>query len=110
MTDRPRMRFGDLVPYETPRTLDALHGPAHGTVAAPPNINTSPNPLYDIDQPGQRKALYTATVRDGYPRQQESILNRDILLQLWATLTLPPRCRDIWNARFPALAAIRSTE
>lgn len=96
-------RYADYVPYYTPARLDDLCGPAVGSVIAPPNISTAPDPGYDLAVPGQVRALYSATVRDGNQEQQEALLNKDVLTRLWPELNLPARCRSIWETEFPQL-------
>lgn len=67
-------------------------------------IDTSPDPVYDLTDAGQRWSLYSAIVRDGLASEQAALLNRTMLVELWADLNLPTRCRAIWEARFPELA------
>lgn len=97
-------RFEQTIPYDTPESLDELHGPTSGAVRVRPRIDTSPDPVYDLADPGQRWSLYSAVVRDGLPSEQAGILNRSVLLVLWAELNLPARCREVWEDKFPELA------
>ncbi len=46
----------------------------------------------------------SVTVQRGRGFEQAVILNREILVELWAELSLPARCRAIWEAKFPELA------
>lgn len=96
-------RFEQTIPYETPTSLDELRGPTSGTVRVRPRIDTSPDPVYDLSVPGQRWNLYSAVVRDGLSSEQASLLNRTFLIDMWAELNLPVRCRAIWEAKFPEL-------
>ena len=96
--------FEQTIPYEAPESLDELHGPTSGIVRVRPHINTSPNPIYDLSKPAQQWSLYSAVVRDGLARDQVALLNRGMLLALWADLNLPARCRSIWEGKFPELA------
>ena len=100
----PGFRFEQTIPYDTPESLDELRGPTSGTVRVRPHINTSPDPVYDLDRPSQQWSLYSAVVRDGLPSEQSALLNREVLLVLWPDLNLPARCRAIWEAKFPELA------
>jgi len=86
--------------------LDALHGPTSGTVRVSAHICTAPEPVYDVDCPKQRWALYSAVVRDGLAEEQAALLDRAMLLELWPDLNLPRRCRETWTGRFPALALL----
>lgn len=102
-------RFEQTIPYDLPESLDELRGPTSGTVRVRPHINTSPDPVYDLAKPSQQWSLYSAVVRDGLPSEQVAILNRGMLLALWAELNLPARCRAIWEGKFPELAAASQT-
>ncbi|MDR1807645.1 MAG: hypothetical protein LBR33_07015 [Propionibacteriaceae bacterium] len=99
----PRVRYGDLIEYDTPDSLDDLHGPVTGTVRVKPHIDTSPNPVYDLTDPARLRSLYGRLVRDGTPREQVALLNKSTLFRLWPDLTLPERCRTTWTLRFPQL-------
>ena len=99
-------RFEQTIPYDTPNSLDELHGPTAGTVQVRPRIDTSPDPVYDLADPNQRWSLYSAVVRDGLSTEQTEILNRVLLVGLWAELNLPARCRAIWESKFPELAEV----
>lgn len=99
-------RFEQTIPYATPKSLDELRGPVSGIVRVRPHINTSPDPVYDLDKRSQRWSLYSAVVRDGLGEDQATLLDRETLLRLWPDLNLPARCRKIWEDEFPELAEI----
>lgn len=48
---------------------------------------------------------YQATLREGRVVDQVGILNKDLLVQIWPALMLPVRVRELWENRFPELAA-----
>lgn len=96
--------FEHTIPYDSPASLSDLRGPTSGSVRVRPRIDTSPDPVYDLTDAGQRWSLYSAVVRDGLASEQATLLNRTVLVELWAELNLPTRCRAIWEARFPELA------
>lgn len=98
-------RFEQTIPYDVPSSLDDLAGPRTGVVELGGHIDTSPHPMYDLDDSDQVWALYTRVVRDGTLRDQRAFLDRDLLLELWPSLLLPVRCRSRWETRFPELAA-----
>lgn len=102
---QPRIRFADTIPYQKPDSLDDLHGPRTGTVRVSSHICTSPDPVFDVADPGQRWGLYSATVRDGMPYEQVELLDRDWLIEMWPDLNLPTRCRAEWEELFPELVA-----
>jgi hypothetical protein len=99
-------RFERTIPYQTPGSLADLRGPSTGRVRVRPRIDTSLDPVYDVSDPGDRWGLYSAVVRSGLRHEQETILNRDLLLAGWADLNLPVRCRAIWESAFPELAEV----
>lgn len=82
-------RFEQTIPYDTPESLDELHGPTAGTIRVRPHINTSFEPVYNLAEPSQQWSLYSAVVRAGLPSEQAAILNRGMLLALWPDLNLP---------------------
>ncbi len=96
-------RFADHVPYATPGSLDELQGPTSGVVRVRPHLNTSQDPTYDLGDPGELRALYSAVVRDGSAHDQRTLLHGPTLERLWPDLVLPRRCRDVWTDRFPHL-------
>lgn len=101
--DPSRMTYAMLKPYDTPDSLDDLHGPTTGVIRVAPNINTSPRPVYDLDNPDRLRMLYMAVLGEGYTDQQVALLDKATLVRLWPDLFLPIRCRQIWEAKFPEL-------
>lgn len=98
-----RVLYKDIVPYETPSSLSALRGPASGLLELPITVHWGPRRVVDLDQPAQLRAAYRAIVREGTAEDQEALLNESLLRQVWPTLTLPDRCRQLWEQRFPDL-------
>ena len=96
-------RYADHIPYNTPDSLDDLHGPTSGQVRVPPHICTAPNRVYDVAEASQRWSLYIKVVQSGTAEEHAELLDRDTLIELWPTLILPDRCRAIWEAAFPEL-------
>lgn len=106
MTDHTgRVLYKDIVPYDTPTALTALRGPATGILEVPLTVHWGPRRRFDLDDPRDVHAAYRAIVREGTTAVQEQLLNVDVLRRLWPELMLPPRCRSIWEDRFPELAA-----
>lgn len=99
-----RVLYKDLLPYDTPSTLDALRGPAGGLLDLPIVVHCGPRRSVDLAGPGQRRAAYQAIVREGSTEMQEALLNCTLLHDIWAELMLPDRCRAVWEQRFPELA------
>lgn len=98
-----RVLYRDIVPYETPATLDALAGPATGALELPVTVHWGPRRVFDLNDPALRRAAYRAIVREGTPEVQELLLNAGVLRDLWSDLILPERCRAVWEERFPEL-------
>lgn len=99
-----RILFKDVVPYDTPSSLAALRGPAHGALELPLAVDWGPQRRYDLSQRHDVEAAYQALVREGTPQIQEALLNETVLRRVWPALMLPERCRDTWERRFPDLA------
>lgn len=100
-----KILFRDIVPYEVPSSLSALHGPATGVIELPITVHWGPRREFDLGDDGQRRAAYRAIVREGTPDDQERLLNERLLRREWAELVLPERCRATWEAAFPDLAS-----
>jgi hypothetical protein len=99
-----KVLYRDIVPYETPSSLDALHGPASGLLEVPVTVHWGPRRVFDLDEPASLRAAYRAIVREGTPDVQEALLNAELLRATWGELVLPERCRRTWEDRFPVLA------
>lgn len=102
-----RVLYRDIVPYEVPSSLDALHGPATGMLELPITVHWGPRRVFDLDRPGLRRAAYRAIVREGTAADHEDLLNPGLLKQVWPDLVLPERCRTLWETAFPELAGPR---
>jgi len=104
MTDK--VLFRDIVPYEVPSSLAALHGPSSGLIELPITVHWGPRRRYDLDDGQQATFAYQQIVREGTPAIQEALLNQRLLRHVWHKLVLPERCRATWRAVFPELAAL----
>lgn len=100
-----RVLYQDVIPYETPSSLAALHGPRGGVVTLPLSVYWGPEPTVDLSTPQGVEKVYENVVREGSHDVQEALLNTDLLRRIWPQLRLPKRCRDSWEARFPELVA-----
>lgn len=102
-----RVFFRDVKPYEAPASLDELGGPASGVVDLPHSVLWAPGGgSIDLDQPGGVGLAYRAVLAEGTVADQVRILNRSLLLRVWPDLLLPSRVRELWEGRFPELAAL----
>ncbi len=97
--------YKDVVPYDAPASLASLRGPATGVVELPVTVHWGPQRGWDVSVPGQAVFAYQQLVREGTPEVQEALLDAGLLRSLWPRLILPERCRALWEARFPELAA-----
>ena len=57
----------------------------------------------DVDDAGGRRMAYQALLTEGRVAEQERLLNRDRLIELWPVINLDQRVRDLWETRFPEL-------
>lgn len=103
VTRKSRGRFRDLKPYCAPESLEVLRGPT--TVASICRTGCASGPT---------AAEWTSTIRAGAawptrrcrPRgaaDQERLLNRRRLIEMWPLLNLDRRVLDLWEGRFPEL-------
>jgi len=98
-----RVLYQDVIPYETPRSLDALRGPAAGVVILPRSVYWGPDPSANLDTRSGLHKAYRNLIREGTGELQEALLNADLLRRVWPGLALPHRCRALWESRFPDL-------
>jgi hypothetical protein len=109
--DRPlgsQVSYGDHKPYVVASRLGDLRGPTEGTVTLPHHIDWSGRAIYDLGRPARLASMYKAVLNDASTvRDLREWLNKRALIELWPTLWLPPRLRELWESRFPVLAARR---
>ena len=99
-----RVRFRDVKPCHAPTTLDALRGPYHGLIDLPHGVRWQEDRVgIDVDHLGGRRMAYQALLTEGRVAEQERLLNRDRLIELWPVINLDQRVRDLWETRFPEL-------
>ena len=99
-----RVRFRDVKPCHAPTTLDALRGPYYGLIDLPHGVRWQEDRVgIDVDDMGGRRMAYQALLTEGRVAEQERLLNRDRLIELWPVLNLDQRVRDLWETRFPEL-------
>ena len=101
----PRGHYRDNTPYDAPAQLGELRGPPAGRSGWPINVYWGPNREVDLDSESDVIKAYQANLREGCVVDQVEILNRDLLVQIWPELILPVRVRELWENRFPELAA-----
>jgi hypothetical protein len=63
----------------------------------------SPERSVDLDIPGGITMAYQAILSEGTSKEQEDLLNENVLYRYWNDLVLPVRVRTLWETRFPAL-------
>lgn len=95
--------YQDVIPYETPSSLDALRGPVGGVVILPRTVYWGPDPTADLDTRSGLHKAYRNLIREGTREVQEALLNKVLLRQVWPDLALPQRCRAQWESLFPDL-------
>lgn len=90
-------------------TLDDLQGPTAGTVTLPHHLDWSGHANYDLNKAPRLASMYKAVLNEASNvRDLSAWLNARLLIQLWPTLWLPPQLRQLWEQRFPELAATRA--
>lgn len=94
------------MPYDVPSSLDALHGPDTGILELPITVHRGPQHGYDLASPHEAVFAYQQIVREGTTADQETLLNRDLLVRAWSELILPERCQALWEATSPELATV----
>ena len=97
-----RARYQGRLPF----TLDALSGPARGTVQLPPHVAWSGQTAFDLDRPKPCMHMYRIVLAEGQRDDVTAYLNQDLLISQWPVLrTLISRTvRDVWESAFPQLA------
>lgn len=105
VTLEPRIRFRDLKPYYAPEFLETLRGPYHGRIDLSHRVRWQADCReVDIDDPGGgRRIAYQALLAEGRADDQERLLNRRRLVEMWPLLNLDRRVLDLWEGRFPEL-------
>ena len=85
--------------------LDDLRGPLTGRHRLPRHLDCSACHLYDFDDPQWRELAYrTVLMEAGTAADLTDWLDRQMLLDAWPELYLPPFVRAAWQRRHPELA------
>lgn len=101
-------QHGDTIPYVVPDSLDDLQGPTSGVVELPQAIDPLTGTRYNLDNLDEQVSMYSRVISEASRTDELArYLNRDVLVQLWPSLTLSRFCVRKWNARFSELAAVR---
>jgi hypothetical protein len=88
--------------------LSDLVGPRYGVVDLPLGMDWSQQRRYDLDRDDERRLLYETVLNEALHLEDlHGLLNRELLVDLWPSLWLPRRVRDLWESRFPELSARR---
>ncbi len=93
--------------------LRMLQGPESGIVGLPEWLHWSGGDsaaVFDLDDPRQRPAMYTAVLREaGTPEDLQEWLNAGLLVELWPRLVLPKTVREAWEEQHPVLLEARAS-
>lgn len=96
-------------PYVVADSLENLHGPTHGMVTLPRHLDWSGDPTYNLDKAARLASMYKTVLNEAATVDDlDTWLDKQMLLQVWPTLWLPPRLRQMWEHRFEVLAATRA--
>lgn len=98
-----RIRMRDIKPYSLPPTLSVLSGPRSGRVPIRHAVRWVGNGTLNVDDRGDLITAYQAVLAEGQVSDQMKIINPALLCELWPTLHLDPRVRQLWEDRFPEL-------
>ncbi|THG27310.1 transcriptional regulator [Bifidobacterium pseudolongum] len=102
-----RVRLRDIKPYFCPDRLEDLHGPYSGRVTLPHAVRWAPGGgVADLDTYGGTRMAYQALLAEGQLDDQQKYLNARKLVEIWPYLNMDRRVRNLWEGRFPQLAAI----
>lgn len=98
------LRYVDVRPYTVPEILEQLAGPDRGEVHSPTALTGAPRRSYRLDVEHDAELLYRTVIREASTVDELArYLNVAVLKQMWRRLVLPPRCRTLWEQRFPEL-------
>ncbi|MEV4131213.1 hypothetical protein AB0J72_03510 [Dactylosporangium sp. NPDC049742] len=101
--------FSERKPYVVADDLDELRGPTSGTIVLPHHLDWSGNAEYVLDRPARLASMYRTVLAEAATKDDlRTWLDGTLLIQLWASLWLPPPLRRRWEDRFPELAAARA--
>jgi hypothetical protein len=94
-------------PYTVPERLEYLTGPDRGEVQPPPTLTGALRRSYRLDDEHDVELLYRTVIREASTVDELArYLNADVLKECWSRMVLPPRCRTLWEQRFPELAIL----
>lgn len=100
--------YGARKPYVIADSLGGLHGPTSGSVTLPRHLDWSGDAVYNLDKPARLASMYKTVLNEAASVDDlNAWLDKQTLLQVWPSLWLPPRLRQLWEHRFAALAATR---
>lgn len=98
------MTHENTIPVFIIDDLEELEGPASGVVTLPIELDWSPAPTYDLDQPRRVLTMYATVLREAHSEEELArYLNADILRAVWGELRLPSFVRASWESAHPEL-------
>lgn len=103
MTEAHTRGYTASFPYAAPLSLTELHGPRSGAVTVPAYVDPRPSAEFIVHDESSRRSLYGAVVRAGTLDDQRALLDGELLVEVWPSLTLPAVCRELWESRIPEL-------
>ena len=104
------MRFRDLKPYEAPRSLADLRGPYnHAIITLGRSVWWVGDGRIDLDSDAMTQTAYQALLSEGTRDDQAANVNARRLGELWPTLRVDSRVRELWESRFAELGGACAT-
>ena len=70
---------------------------ASGRVVLPLHVCWSGDPVFDLDDRGQRRLVYMKVLAEGLDDDVRRIIDVAELAALWPTMVLPTAVRDVWE-------------
>lgn len=90
--------------YALAESRGNLDGPTTGEVVLPNRLDHSGGRrTYDLSAPPHVETMYTTVLNEALNQEHLGYLNWEILVDIWPSLRIPNRVRDMWEAAYPEL-------
>lgn len=103
----PRRYYWQIKPYAVPESLDDLRGPTEGTILLPRSHRGT---VVDLGTAAGRAIAYSRLLDEIDLVALCDVLNKDRLVEEWATVPKSLRVAALWEERFPELPRTLSEE
>lgn len=96
----PSQRYWQIKPYAVPESLDDLRGPTEGTILLPRSHRGT---VVDLGTAAGRAMAYSRLLDEVDIAELCGVVNKDRLVEQWATIQKSLRVAALWEERFPEL-------